>query len=389
MIKKKLDLVILAGGRGRRLGKITKSMPKPLVNINGIPFIQHLINFYSKYDFENIHIIAGYKGSLIKNKYHNKVFNLIKIKCYVEKKRRDTGGALFEIKNKVKNDFFVVNGDSFINVDLKPFFEKKINDNYIFLNKNKYYKENKKLINLDIDRHNNVFFSNKSLLMNSGIYYFKRKFLNKITPQIQSLENDILKKLIQKNKLKGIVTNNTLIDIGIKKNFSNVNKALLKKFKKPAVFFDRDGVINHDKKYVHKYKDFIFKKDILKILQNLKNYYLFIVTNQSGIARGYYKESDFFKLHKKLKKNFIKNNIFFNDILYCPHHPNGKIKKYKIKCLCRKPGNLMLKKIIKSWNIDIKRSYMIGDSWSDERCAKKTNIKFIYSDNNISELIKN
>jgi D,D-heptose 1,7-bisphosphate phosphatase len=386
---KKIDLVILAGGRGKRLGAITSKTPKPLIKVNGIPFIQHLINFYSKFNFENIYIIAGYKGELIKKKFHNKIFNLIKVTCCIEKKRKDTGGALFEVKNKIKNDFILVNGDSFINVNLQLFFnKKKINYNYIFLNNNTTYKENKKLINLDINKKKIVFFNKNSKLMNSGIYYFKKNLLTDIKNKKISLENDILTKLIKQKKLKGIKTNENVIDIGIKKNFIKAEKLLLQKLRRPAIFFDRDGVINHDNKYVYKYNDFILKKNILNFLTKLKKYYLFIVTNQSGIARGFYKEKDFYLLHKKLKKDFIKKNIFFNDILFCPHHPEGIINKYKKNCLCRKPGNQMLKKIISSWNIDLKKSYMIGDSKSDEDSAKKTKIKFIYSNKNFLKEIK-
>jgi D-glycero-D-manno-heptose 1,7-bisphosphate phosphatase len=386
---KKIDLVILAGGRGKRLGAITSKTPKPLIKVNGLPFIQHLINFYSKFNFENIYIIAGYKGELIKKKFHNKIFNLIKITCCIEKKRKDTGGALFEVKNKIKNDFILVNGDSFINVNLQLFFNKrKINYNYIFLNNNTTYKENKKLINLDINKKKIVFFNKNSKLMNSGVYYFKKNLLRDIKNKKISLENDILTELIKQKKLKGIKTNENVIDIGIKKNFIKAEKLLLQKLKRPAIFFDRDGVINHDNKYVYKYNDFILKKNILNFLTKLKKYYLFIVTNQSGIARGFYKEKDFYLLHKKLKKDFIKKNIFFNDILFCPHHPEGIINKYKKKCLCRKPGNQMLKKIISSWNIDLKKSYMIGDSKSDEDSAKKTKIKFIYSNKNFLKEIK-
>jgi len=386
---KKIDLVILAGGRGKRLGAITSKTAKPLIKVNGLPFIQHLINFYSKFNFENIYIIAGYKGELIKKKFHNKIFNLIKITCCVEKKRKDTGGALFEVKNKIKNDFILVNGDSFINVNLQLFFNKrKINYNYIFLNNNTTYKENKKLINLDINKKKIVFFNKNSKLMNSGVYYFKKNLLRDIKNKKISLENDILTELIKQKKLKGIKTNENVIDIGIKKNFIKAEKLLLQKLKRPAIFFDRDGVINHDNKYVYKYNDFILKKNILNSLTKLKKYYLFIVTNQSGIARGFYKEKDFYLLHKKLKKDFIKKNIFFNDILFCPHHPEGIINKYKKNCLCRKPGNQMLKKIISSWNIDLKKSYMIGDSKSDEDSAKKTKIKFIYSNKNFLKEIK-
>ena len=379
---KNLDLVILVGGRGTRLGSMTKKIPKPLVKVNGIPFLQHLINFYSKFNFQNIYLIAGYKGNKIKTQFHNKIFNLIKVTCVVEKKKKDTGGALYEVKNKIKNDFVLANGDSFIDVNLQPFFKKNNKFNYIFLNKNLNYKENSKLNNLDVNKKNYLIQNPNSQLMNSGVYFFKKKILKKINNKKISLENEIILDLINQKKIKGLITKNKLFDIGIKKNFSKINKNLLNEFKKPAIFFDRDGVINVDNKYVYKFKDFIFTKNILTKLKKIKNFYLFIVTNQSGIARGLYTEEDFLRLHKKLKKLFIKNNIFFNDVLYCPHHPKAKINSYKKKCLCRKPGNGMLKKILLRWNIDKKNSFMIGDSKSDESCSKKTKIKFFYENEN-------
>ena len=86
-MKKKVDLVILAGGKGSRLKGLTRNTPKPLLKINKISFLQYLINYYSKYDFEKIYILAGYKGSKIKRQFHNKIFNLIPIECFIEKKK--------------------------------------------------------------------------------------------------------------------------------------------------------------------------------------------------------------------------------------------------------------------------------------------------------------
>ena len=83
----KLDLVILVGGHGTRILKYTKNLPKPLIKINNREFLSYIINHYSKYCFENIYLLAGYKGNLIKKIYHNKLFNLIKIKCVLEKKK--------------------------------------------------------------------------------------------------------------------------------------------------------------------------------------------------------------------------------------------------------------------------------------------------------------
>ena len=92
--KLNLDLVILCGGKGSRLGVLTRKIPKPMIKILKQPFLQHLINFYKKNNFQNIYLLAGYKGYQIKKKFHNSKQNLTPIKCIIEKKPLGTGGAL-------------------------------------------------------------------------------------------------------------------------------------------------------------------------------------------------------------------------------------------------------------------------------------------------------
>ena len=150
--------------------------------------------------------------------------------------------------------------------------------------------------------------------------------------------------------------------------------------KKKAVFLDRDGTINYDYKYVYKFSNFKFRKNVLRGLKYLcKNKFLiFIVTNQAGIAKGKFKVSDLRILHKKLLNYLKKRKIIINKIEYCPYHPEGIIKKYKKKTNYRKPGNMMIKKIFKSWNIDIKKSFMLGDKKSDKMAAKRSGLYFEY-----------
>ena len=165
---------------------------------------------------------------------------------------------------------------------------------------------------------------------------------------------------------------------------------LLSYFKKPAIFLDRDGVINHDYGYVYKRKDFKFKKGVIKGLQHLvkKNYYIFIVTNQAGIAKGIFKERDFYNLHIALKKELLKKKIYFDDIQYCPFHHQGTIFKYKKKSNLRKPGNQMIKNIFEKYLINKNKSFMIGDKISDKKCAKKSDLYFEYAENNFFKQLK-
>lgn len=137
-----------------------------------------------------------------------------------------------------------------------------------------------------------------------------------------------------------------------------------------AVFLDRDGVINIEKDYTYKIEDFEFFDyvfETLKYLQNL-NYKLFIITNQSGIARGYYKIEDFNKLTSWMLNKFKQNEIFISQVEFCPHGPNDN-------CTCRKPKIGMIENILKNHQVDLENSWLIGDKTSDIKCAINSKIK--------------
>jgi D-glycero-D-manno-heptose 1,7-bisphosphate phosphatase len=160
--------------------------------------------------------------------------------------------------------------------------------------------------------------------------------------------------------------------------------------KKPAVFLDRDGVVNYDYGYVYKYKDFKLRPGVTKGLKFLTkhNYRIFILTNQSGIARGFFKVKDVELLHKLIIKNLKKKKITINEIKYSPFHIMGVIKKYKKDSKTRKPGNLMIKQILKKWNTDLEESFMIGDKNSDKICAKISKLYFQFPKKNFFHQIQ-
>ncbi len=387
----KIDLVILAGGQGTRIKKFLKGIPKPLYKFNNVPFLQLLINHYAKYPFENIYIMCGYKADKIYKTFHNQIINFVKIKCFIEKKPLGTGGALNILKKIIKNDFFLVNGDSFFNVRLNKFFFKTKLVNTIFLTKNNTYKSNNKLSKLSINHQKKIYFSKKGNMMNAGIYFFKKKILSKINRKTFSLENDIIPNLIKNNDLNGIYKNDFFIDIGTQDNLKKAQIQLPVFFRRPSAFLDRDGVINYDYNYVYKIKDFKFKKNILKSLKYLcnKNFYVFIVTNQAGIAKKKFSLNDFFKLHKYLKHYLNQKYINFDSVEFCPYHKNGLVNKFRKDSVFRKPNNGMIKKINRNWFINHKKSFFIGDQKSDEKCAKKSKLYFEYPKKDIFKQIKN
>jgi len=151
-----------------------------------------------------------------------------------------------------------------------------------------------------------------------------------------------------------------------------------------AVFLDRDGTINMDWGYVYRKETFRFLPGVIEGLKILasRGYLLIVITNQSGIARGYYGVEDFEKLNAWMIEQLIKQGIFISKVYYCPHHPHARIKKYRMDCTCRKPGIGLFEQAIREFCIDTDKSYAIGDKKRDLEICRQTGIKgyCIYSE---------
>ena len=147
---------------------------------------------------------------------------------------------------------------------------------------------------------------------------------------------------------------------------------------KKAIFLDRDGTINVEKDYIYKSEDLIFEEGTIEALKTFKNlgYILIVVSNQSGIARGYFTEEDLNIFNNNMNKILKKNGVEITEFYCCPHHPDG-IGEYKKVCECRKPNNKMIEDAIKKYNIDREKSYMIGDKTSDIGAGLKSNLKTV------------
>jgi len=147
---------------------------------------------------------------------------------------------------------------------------------------------------------------------------------------------------------------------------------------KKAIFLDRDGTINVEKDYIYKSEDLVFEEGTIEALKTFKNlgYILIVVSNQSGIARGYFTEEDLNIFNNNMNEILKKNGVEITEFYCCPHHPDG-IGEYKKVCECRKPNNKMIEDSIKKYNIDREKSYMIGDKTSDIGAGIKSNLKTV------------
>lgn len=145
--------------------------------------------------------------------------------------------------------------------------------------------------------------------------------------------------------------------------------------RQPALFLDRDGVINIEKNYLHKIRDFEFIDGIFELCKKYQElgYKIIVVTNQSGIARGYYSEEDFDRLTVWMIETFKEKGIVLDGVYYCPHHP-----EISGECRCRKPGPGMLLDAAKEHNLDLRRSLLVGDSERDITAAHLAGIRETY-----------
>jgi D-glycero-D-manno-heptose 1,7-bisphosphate phosphatase len=146
--------------------------------------------------------------------------------------------------------------------------------------------------------------------------------------------------------------------------------------RRPAVFLDRDGTLNHDIGYLHRIADLRWLPGAVNAIRRLNDsgYYVFIVTNQSGVAHGIYDETAIHDLHRWMSEQLRAAGAHIDDIRYCPHHPQGSIAAYRTTCSCRKPAAGMLLDLMRVWPVIREASMMIGDKESDAAAGRAAGI---------------
>jgi D-glycero-D-manno-heptose 1,7-bisphosphate phosphatase len=146
-----------------------------------------------------------------------------------------------------------------------------------------------------------------------------------------------------------------------------------------AVFLDRDGTINVEKNYLYKIEDFVWLDGAIEAIRllNEHGFKTVVVTNQAGIARGFYSPNDVHILHDYIQRELRKHKAEIDAFFYCPHHPEGVVEEFRRSCDCRKPNTGMIVQARERLNIDLNRSYLIGDHWSDVGLGQNANIRTI------------
>lgn len=389
-----LETFIIAGGKGTRFKQISNK-PKLLAKLNNTNLLRLILKNLKKYNLNKISIFVG------KNFDYFKKYRKNKIKLIEEKKPLGTSGCLSLIsKEKLKKNTLIIFGDILFDIDFYKFYEfHKTNKSEISI----FSHPSDHLFDSDIidadanNRVKNIFFKphKKKIISNNltmaGIFIVRSNLIKKIPKnKKQDFSKDFLKNCLKKKvRIYSYKSREYCKDLGTSKRYlkvlddfkEGIHKKLRFKNKLKAVFIDRDGVINVDQG-PQKYSDPTnFLSGVLTALRKLQKmkYLKILITNQPAVAKGFITIKGLQKSFKKLETTLANNSFFFDGIYYCPHHPQsgfkGENKKFKINCSCRKPKPGLILKAAKDLNIDLKKSFFIGDKIVDYRAARSANVK--------------
>ncbi|MDX1734896.1 MAG: HAD-IIIA family hydrolase [Halioglobus sp.] len=384
-----MQAAILIGGRGTRLGTAVADTPKPLLEVAGRPFVEHLLINLKRFGFTDFLLLAGYKAAVVEQRYGaESAFAReldANLRVLVEPEPLGTAGALKFARAHLADEFLLLNGDSIFDfnyldlccceVPAEPgdwlarvaLLPVESADRYGFV----------ELRGTVISAFREKPATPQDGLINSGVYWLKAELVDSVEATPCSLEQAIFPELVRQGRLVGRTYRGYFIDIGIPEDLARARTELRARLQRPAAFLDRDGTLNHDDGYTHTVEGFRWVDGAMAAIKLLNDagYLVFMVTNQAGIARGYYGHEDVQALHDWMQLQLRGLGAHIDDIRYCPHHPDGSVTELAVTCTCRKPATGMLDSLIDQWQPDLAASFMLGDAEKDAEAGRAAGMR--------------
>ena len=360
--------VILCGGRGLRLKPLTDKIPKPMVDVNGKPFLFYLVEYLKSMKINKIIFLTGYKSKIIENYFGNGSDFKINIIYSYASTLTNTGKRIHNAKNYLDNKFLLMYSDNFINFNLKLLEDfHNLSNNIITLLITK-----KKPGNIFFDQSKNIYEysikrDSKNEYVELGFMILEKKYIFQYLSNKNTSFNKTLLKISNDKLLGAKEVYNSYYSIG---DIDRLKKTRSYFKSKKIILIDRDGVINKKRpkgKYVTKSSELEFIDDTINAMKFLsnRNFKFIIITNQAGIARGTIKNYQLDQINNKIFKYFKSININLLDIYICPHH-------WDTNCFCRKPNPGLFFLSSKKYKFRLDKCIYIGDQISDLLAAKNS-----------------
>ncbi len=397
-----MKAVIMAGGKGTRIAEIARDIPKPMLPVAGMPVLEHEIACLRDQGIRDIILTVGHLGQVIVD-YFGDGHGLspatgepfgVDIEYYFEREPLGNAGALLRLRDRLTEDFFLLNGDAMFCIDFERMaaFHKSHGGLATLLTHPNDHPYDSGLIVTDSEKRvtqwltkeapRPVWYKNR---VNAGVHILSPKLLKQDfdTPKVD-LDRQILKPLAGAGTMYAYDSPEYVKDMGTPERYGQVcrdyesglieGKSL--RNRQRAVFLDRDGTLN-------RYVGFLRDIDELELLPGTaeaircidrSGYLAIVATNQPVIARGEVTTEQLKTIHNKLETLLGAEGAYLDGIYYCPHHPHkgyaGEVPELKIDCECRKPKPGLLLRAAEDFNIDLSRSWMVGDGEADIQAGK-------------------
>lgn len=392
-----MKTVIMAGGRGTRIASIAHDIPKPMLPIEGIPVLEREMECLRQQGFDDIILTVSHLGQLIMDYFGDgsgcspatgRPFG-VKIQYYFEQEPLGNAGALFRLRDKLTEDFLLLNGDVMFDVDFHRFvaYHKRMGGlATLFAHPNSHPYDSGLLVAgadgsvaqwLAREDARPAYYQN---LVNAGLHVLHPSVLARPVagPRVD-LDRDLLKPMAGSGRMFAYNSPEYVKDMGTPERYYDVcrdfSSGLVHKrnllHKQKAIFLDRDGTINHYVGFLRNIDEFELLPGAAEAvaLINASGYLAVVITNQPVIARGEVSEEELRQIHNKMETLLGLEGAYLDGIYVCPHHPDqgfaGERPELKIVCECRKPKPGLLLQAASDLNIDLASSWMIGDSESD------------------------
>jgi D-glycero-D-manno-heptose 1,7-bisphosphate phosphatase len=382
--------IFLVGGLGTRLKDRTRATPKPLLEIGGRPFLDYLLDEAARYGFDDILLLAGHFGEQVEARYHGKDWHGATIRVLREPEPLGTGGALRFAAPHLAPAFLMANGDSFFDINLRALAVPQMvtPDGVAMALRPAAEGRRYGCVRLENGLVKSFHAPEEGVSgpINAGIYAIGRGVVDRIPQGAVSLEGAIFPLLAREGRMRGLVRHGYFIDIGVPEDFVRADRELAEHARRPAVFLDRDGVLNHDSGYVHKPEEFHWRAGAADAIRlcNERGVFVFVVTNQAGVARGFYDEGAVHALHRWMDEQLAAHGAHIDAYEYCPDHPEGTVAAYAKASSRRKPEPGMLLDLFGKWNCNREKSFLVGDQPSDIAAALAAGIPGYQAEDNLA-----